>query len=76
MNPVLHIRRQVFGCETQKAFADLVGTSQASVSRWELWGRIPGHKQPVIKEAAAKSGLPWDDRWFFTAPKRTPGAAA
>lgn len=76
MNPVTHIRRQVFGCETQEAFAAVIGTTQATVSRWERWGRIPGHKQPVIRDAAAKSGFPWDDRWFFTAPEKAPGAPA
>lgn len=71
-NPVTYIRCQVFACGTQQAFAEMIGTTQASVSRWERVGRIPGHKQLLIRDAASQRQLGWDDRWFFLvpAPKR------
>lgn len=67
-NPVTYIRQEVFGCKTQEGFAVLLGTTQASVSRWEQSGRVPGHKQPLIKSKAKDLDLTWDDRWFFEAP--------
>lgn len=67
-NPVTHIRQQVFGCRTQEGFAVVLGTTQASVSRWERWGRIPGHKQSLVRSKAVELNLPWDDRLFFEAP--------
>jgi len=76
VNPVVHIRTAVFGCKTQDAFAELLGTTQPTVSRWETWGRIPGHRQGLVREAARKRGISWDDRWFFAvAPKRRTRAA-
>ena len=68
MNPVTHIRETVFGCKTQGEFALILGTSQATVSRWEEAQRVPGHRQAEIREKALERGA-WDDRWFFTAPE-------
>lgn len=73
MNPVEHIRQNVFGCATQEAFARLLGTTQATVSRWEASGRIPGHKQALVRDKAGELALLWDDRWFFEA---APAAAS
>ena len=67
MNVVTFIRTKVFGCETQSAFADALGTTQASVSRWEAKGHIPGPMQPVIRSKAMARGE-WCDSWFFEAP--------
>lgn len=74
MNPVTYIRLHVFDCKSQRAFAEVVGVSQVTISRWENWGRIPGHKQSAVRAAAVSRDLPWDDRWFFEAPQT--GAAA
>lgn len=68
-NPALFIRTKVFGCESQQAYADLIGVSQASVSRWEQCGRVPGHRQGRIREKAHELSLTWDDRYFFEVPK-------
>ena len=65
MNPVTHIRKEVFGCETQGDFAAILGVTQATVSRWEASGRVPGHKQDLVRECAKARGA-WDDRWFFS----------
>lgn len=67
-NPVVHIRESVFGCATQDAWAELLGTTQATVSRWETAGRIPGPKQELIREKARRRRIEWDDRWFFAVP--------
>lgn len=67
-NPVTRIRQTIFHCATQEAFAVLLGTTQATVSRWEQWGRIPGHRQSLIRGKAETMSLAWDDRWFFEVP--------
>jgi hypothetical protein len=68
MNPVTYIRQKVFGCETQEAFADILGTTQASVSRWERDERIPGHRQSLVRDKARERGLDWRDEYFFEVP--------
>ena len=68
-NPAEHIRTKVFGCSTQDEFGLLLGVTQATISRWEAWGRIPGHRQALVKAKAKERDLPWDDRWFFEAPQ-------
>jgi hypothetical protein len=67
-NPVVYIRRDLFGCASQDYFAILLGTTQATVSRWERWRRVPGHRQEQVRAAARERGLAWDDRFFFEVP--------
>jgi hypothetical protein len=68
MNPAEHIRLSVFGCGTQARFAELLDTTQATVSRWESNGIIPRTRMDLIRSLAIQSGLEWDDRWFFESP--------
>lgn len=67
MNPVEHIRTSVFDCKTQTAFAEVLGVTQATVSRWEAAKRIPGPKQELVRREATKRGA-WNDNWFFAVP--------
>lgn len=68
MLPIAAIRHTVFHL-TQREFAALAGTSQATVSRWEK-----GELQPDasnfdrIRQAALARNIEWDDSWFFVAP--------
>ena len=68
MNPAEHIRITVFGCPTQAKFAELLDTTQATVSRWESDGVIPRHRMIDIRTLAKCRGFEWNDRWFFEAP--------
>lgn len=74
MNPLLYIRKSLFEL-TQVEFAALVGTSQATVSKWEAGELEPDRAHmDRIRRAAARRRLDWDDRLFFEVPKA--GAAA
>lgn len=71
-----HIRTRVFRV-TQHEMAAIVGTTQASVSRWEKGQLSPDLAQlGRIREAAAKRGLPWDDSWIFEVPAAADADAA
>jgi predicted transcriptional regulator len=69
MNTIQHIRKRVLDV-SQSGLAEIAGTTQASVSRWEA-----GELQPdlehlrAIRDAVRKKGVVWDDAWFFDAPK-------
>lgn len=68
MNPVRFIRSK-FGM-SQEAFAELLGISQAQVSRLENDNNalMPGH-QKTIREAARERGIEWQDAWFWEPPQ-------
>ena len=67
--PIEHIRRAVFHV-SQSEFAEISGTTQSSVSRWEQGLQEPSHSEmDRIRTAAADRGIRWDDRWFFEPPK-------
>lgn len=69
MHPITHIRSKVFGL-TQAAFAEVAGTTQPTVSRWENGEFEPNRDEMArIREAAIERDLPWDDRLFFEAPE-------
>lgn len=64
------IRTNIFKVETQKAFADLIGCTQAEISRFENEERpISTRVQKLIREKAAELGIPWDNNWFFEVPQ-------
>lgn len=68
--PIEHIRRAVFDV-SQTAFAEIAGTTQPSVSRWEQGLQEPDRiEMDRIRQAAHKRGLNWDDRWFFEVPRQ------
>lgn len=67
--PIEHIRRVVFDV-SQSAFAEIAGTTQPSVSRWEQGLQEPDRSEMIrIRNAAVERGLPWDDSMFFEIPK-------
>lgn len=71
MTPIEHIRTRLFGM-SQNAFANVAGTTQPTVSRWEKGELDPGlFEMGRIRSAAKKRGLPWDDRLFFDAPEQS-----
>jgi len=67
--PITHIRTKVFGCPTQAAFADLIGVTQPTVSRWENGVEPDRGAMARIRDAAVARGLEWDDRLFFEVPQ-------
>lgn len=68
MNPIAHIRQEILKVP-QSVLADIAGTTQATVSRWENGELNPDIEQmAAIREAAIERGLSWDDRWFFEPP--------
>jgi DNA-binding transcriptional regulator YiaG len=72
MRPIENIRRNVFGA-TQQVFADISGTTQSQVSRWEDGRAEPSRDEMAkIRLAARRRRLPWDDRLFFEMPKTMP----
>lgn len=68
MTPIAYIRTKVFDLR-QTPFAEVAGTTQATVSRWENGELEPSRDNlDRIRGAALERGLPWDDRWFFEVP--------
>ncbi|WP_157961757.1 helix-turn-helix transcriptional regulator [Acuticoccus kandeliae] len=54
---------------TQGDLAEIAGTNQATVSRWEKGVLHPDLPQLArIRDAVRERGLEWDDRWFFELP--------
>jgi transcriptional regulator with XRE-family HTH domain len=68
MSTIAHIRTRVFGIQSQRAFAEAIGTSQPTVWRWENGASPSTQGLEKIRSAALERGLPWDDRWFFEEP--------
>jgi transcriptional regulator with XRE-family HTH domain len=69
-NPAQFIREDVFGCKTQKAFADLLGYPQNTISRFEKGTRrLTIEAQNRIRAAAKKRRIKWDNNWFFEVPR-------
>lgn len=68
MNPMLHIRKNVFGVP-QTEMAEIAAVSQGTVSKWENGSLAPDRNElERIRAEAAARGLTWDDSWFFEAP--------
>ena len=65
MNQMERIRRVVFRA-TQAKMAAIAGVQQGTVSRWERGQLVPTQREMQrIRDEAIRSGLAWDDRWFF-----------
>lgn len=76
MHPIEHIRRNILKLK-QDEFAEIAGTSQGTVSRWETGGLEPDRSQmDRIRSEVFRRGLPWDDGWFFQAPADDRAGAA
>jgi transcriptional regulator with XRE-family HTH domain len=72
MRPIENIRRNIFRV-TQQAFAEIAGTTQPQVSRWEDGRAEPSRDEMAkIRLGARRRRLPWDDRFFFEVPKAAP----
>jgi transcriptional regulator with XRE-family HTH domain len=70
------IREDVFGVKTQKAFGELLGYDQATISRFESGARrLNVEAQHRIRAAAKKRRINWNDTWFFEAPTDRRAAA-
>jgi transcriptional regulator with XRE-family HTH domain len=68
MNPMFHIRKQVFGL-SQTEMAEIAAVSQGTVSKWENGSLTPDRNEMErIRTEALRRGLSWDDSWFFEAP--------
>lgn len=73
MNPMLHIRKLVFGVP-QTEMAEIAGVSQGTVSKWETGLLAPDLAElERIRNEASRRNLDWDDRWFFEAPAASAG---
>ncbi|AZN71988.1 XRE family transcriptional regulator [Georhizobium profundi] len=69
INPILHVRTSVLNL-TQAALAELTGTKQATVSRWERGELYPDLRHLArIRQEIRSRGLAWDDSIFFEPPK-------
>jgi len=75
MNALKRIRKQVFQC-TQAEFAEIAGVSQASVSRWENGVAPTLDEMKLIRDAAKKRKIKWDDALFFRATQSSPTGEA
>lgn len=68
VNAMTRIRKEVFHA-TQAEMAEIAGTAQASISRWENEETSPTLLDLAkIRSEAMTRGLDWDDSWFFEAP--------
>jgi DNA-binding transcriptional regulator YiaG len=69
MNPMLHIRKNVFGVP-QTEMAEIAAVSQGTVSKWENGALVPDRDElDRIRSEAMRRNLEWDDRWFFEVPE-------
>jgi transcriptional regulator with XRE-family HTH domain len=76
VNPLIHIRKSIFGF-TQAEMARLAKVSQGTVSRWEAGELSPDRnamrriRAAALKKVSLKRGRgkSWDDRWFFELPE-------
>lgn len=67
MKPIRHIRKNVFGVN-QTEFADMLGTTQAAVSRMERGAEITDKRMMMIRELAKERRLKLKDTMFFETP--------
>lgn len=67
--PARYIRENVFKCDTQEKFAQILDVDQATVSRWETGKRrLDRTAQEKIRAVAKERGIKWDNNWFFEVP--------
>lgn len=76
MTPMQYIRICVFKVASQEEFAEMLGYSQAHISRMET-GSYPISRgaQDAIRDLAQKRMIPWNNSWFFEVPP-VPASAA
>jgi len=67
--PFRYIRENVFHVGTQAVFAEMLGYTQAQVSRLERGERrISRDAQDRIRGLATAKKIAWNDSWFFEVP--------
>lgn len=68
MTTLRHIRQKVLKIP-QAVFAEIAGTTQGTVSKWERGVLEPTLEQMArIRKEARRRGLEWQDEWFFEVP--------
>ena len=75
MNPIKHIREQVFKMKRQQEFADAIGVDQSAVSRSERGASPSLEAMAAIRSEALRRKLRWNDKLFFEAPSKEGQAA-
>ena len=69
MTPIKRIRVEVFRLK-QTEFAEAIGVTQPTVSRWESGALHPSMNDLAkIRDLAKARSVLWNDSWFFEAPK-------
>lgn len=75
MTPLAYIRKIIFKV-SQAEMAVIAGVRQGTWSRWENQKDEPSRDaMSRIRMEAGTRQLPWNDKWFFEAP-RSEGEAA
>lgn len=70
---MLALRKRVFSA-SQSEIAEIAGTTQATVSRWEKGELQPDRAQlDLLRNEAKKRGLTWSDAWIFEAAPEVAG---
>jgi transcriptional regulator with XRE-family HTH domain len=69
MTPARFIREQVFGVETQREWAKMLGYRQPTISRYETGQPLSSKAQDRIRRLARKRRIEWDNNWFFEIPE-------
>lgn len=69
MTPIENIRRNIFKMKRQVEFAKCIGVSSSTVHRWENGAPMTSDNMQLIRDAADRLDIAWDDRWFFEIPK-------
>jgi DNA-binding transcriptional regulator YiaG len=66
-NPLIRIRKQVFGV-SQATMAAIAKVSQGTVSKWETGELSPDRNEMGrIRDEAIRRQIRWSDAWFFEA---------
>ena len=69
MTAIRHIRKNVLKV-SQATLASIVGTTQATVSRWEAGELSPNLTElEAIRAEAKRREIDWNDELFFAAPE-------
>lgn len=75
MNAIHYLRVHIFQC-SQQALADLLGVSQAHISRCERGVTSPSLAELArLRAMVMDRGFAWNDAWFFDPPHVPPPRA-
>jgi len=69
--PARFIRKRIFCVRTQSQFAELLGYTQETISKFETGSeRLSAEAQERIRNLAQAKKIAWDNNWFFEIPKQ------